>query len=78
MIKRSSIVVCLIGKETASRDWVEWELRTAIRLHKGMCGVYCKGNYAIPEPLKDIGAPISNWNEKNIMSAIECAAAKRC
>ena len=36
MIQRASVVVCLIGNGTARRDWVDWELRTAVDLRKGV------------------------------------------
>lgn len=77
-IKRCSVVVCLIGNGTAWRDWVDWELETALALGKGVCGVRLKGSRGrTPEILKRIGAPIATWDQAAIISAIECAAAKR-
>jgi len=45
-IAKCSVVVCLIGNGTAWREWVEWELRTALDLGKGVCGVRLKGRAA--------------------------------
>jgi hypothetical protein len=78
MIQRASVVVCLIGNGTAWRDWVDWELRTAIDLRKGVCGIRLKGSHGRTPPiLSEIGAPVAQWNIQQIVTAIECAAARR-
>ena len=77
-IRRSSVVVCLIGDGTAGRDWVEWELETALEMGKGICGVRLKGARGrAPEILRAAGAPVVHWDLEEIISAIECAAARR-
>jgi hypothetical protein len=77
-IKRCSLLVCLIGNGTAWREWVEWELETALELGKGVCGVRLKDSRGrAPELLRRIGAPIASWDQEKIVAAIECAAAKR-
>ena len=77
-IRKCSVVVCLIGNGTAWREWVDWELETAIALGKGICGVRLKNSYGkIPEALKRIGGPIASWDQEEIVAAIECAAARR-
>jgi hypothetical protein len=77
-IERCSVVVCLIGNGTAWRDWVDWELETAIELGKGVCGVRLKGSSGrAPEILHRIDAPIAQWDQQRIVAAIECAAARR-
>jgi hypothetical protein len=42
IIQKTSVVVCLIGNGTAWRDWVDWELNTALELGKGICGIRLK------------------------------------
>lgn len=77
-IKKCSVVVCLIGDGTAWRDWVEWELETALALGKGMCGVRLKDSRGqVPDLLRRIGAPIAAWDPRAIVAAIEQAAARR-
>jgi MTH538 TIR-like domain (DUF1863) len=77
-INKCSVLVCLVGDGTAWRDWVDWELATALRLGKGICGVRLKGsNGKAPDLLVQIGAPVANWNPEAIIAAIECAAARR-
>jgi MTH538 TIR-like domain (DUF1863) len=77
-IKRCSVVVCLIGNGTAWREWVEWELETALKLGKGICGVRLKDSRGqAPEMLRRVGAPVASWDQEAIVAAIECAAARR-
>jgi hypothetical protein len=80
IIQKASVVVCLIGNGTAWRDWVEWELRTAFELGKGICGIRLKDSRGrAPQILADIGAPIARWgNVQDLISVIECGAARRC
>jgi len=80
IIQKASVVVCLIGNGTAWRDWVEWELRTALELGKGICGIRLKDSRGrAPQILTDIGAPIARWgNVQDLISVIECGAARRC
>lgn len=78
LINRASILICLIGNGTAWREWVEWELDTALKLHKGICGVRIPGTYGrIPHALSQVGAPIADWDTPSIIRTIERAAAKR-
>ena len=78
MIRRVSVVICLIGNGTAWRKWVDWELCTAADLHKGVCGVRIKDSHGrFPPLLHDIAAPIAPWDTDAIIGAIECAAARR-
>ncbi len=77
-IRASSVILCLIGNGTAWRDWVDWELKTAISLGKGVCGARLKQSYGRTPPiLKEIGAPIARWDVHEIITTIECAAARR-
>lgn len=77
-IQAASVAVCLIGNGTAWRDWVDWELRTAYSLGKGICGVRLKGSRGQTPPLlRDIDAPVARWDMGAIVAAIECAAARR-
>ncbi len=77
-ISKCSVVVCLIGNGTAWRDWVDWELQTAVDLGKGICGYRLKGSRGqTPDILRRIGAPIASGGQSEIVAAIECAAARR-
>jgi hypothetical protein len=76
-ISAVDVVVCLIGNGTAWREWVEWELRTALECRRGLCGVRLKGAVGrAPSILHEVGAPVASWNIPEIVAAIECAAAR--
>lgn len=77
-IARADVVICMIGNGTAWREWVEWELATALQYHRGICGVRLKGSRGrAPELLREIDAPVAQWDLASIRAAIECAAARR-
>jgi len=77
-IWRSSVLVCLIGNGTAWRDWVDWEILTAYEMRKGVCGVRLKGSRGrTPPALVANDAPVAKWDSQAIVTAIECAAARR-
>jgi len=77
-IRHTSVLVCLIGNGTAWRDWVDWEIRTAYEMGKGVCGVRLKGSRGRRTPaLSERDAPVASWDMANIIATIECAAARR-
>jgi len=77
-IRRVQVVMCMIGNGTAWREWVDWELKTALEEGRGVCGVRLKGSRGrTPDILTDIGAPVVPWDLPSIIAAIECAAARR-
>jgi hypothetical protein len=79
IIHRSSVIVCLIGNGTAWREWVNWELSTALELGKGICGVRLKNSRGrAPQLLRDMDAPVTQWGDvQDLIRVIECAAARR-
>jgi hypothetical protein len=78
-IRRSEVIVCLIGNGTAWREMVDWELNKAVELGKGICGIRLKGSRGRTPPiLVEMGAPVATWGDtKKIIAVIECAAARR-
>lgn len=77
-IRRSELIVCLIGNGTAWREFVDWELKTGLELGKGLCGVRLKdARGRTPPVLKEVRAGIAPWEVGGIVAAIEQAAARR-
>lgn len=72
-ISWASTVVVLIGKDTASRRWVNWEIDKANQQGKRIVGVFVRGGTEadIPKSLEKYGSAIVNWNTDSIMSAID-------
>lgn len=57
--------ICLIGPETHSRPWVNYEIREAYRQGKTIVGVYTHGSnnsVELPEAYKKYGGPVIGWN----------------
>jgi hypothetical protein len=67
-------VVVLIGKETHSRPWVDWEINQAQKQGKNIVGVFehgLKEKVEIPEALKDNQTAQVGWDSSAIIDAIE-------
>jgi hypothetical protein len=69
----AGVIVVLIGKETHSRPWVNWEIEEANRQGKRIVGVYERGGTEadIPSALEDFSDDIVAWNSDSIIAAIE-------
>lgn len=69
----ATTVVVLIGLETHSRPWVDWEINKAHELGKRIVGVYERGGTEndLPEPFKKYGDALVAWNSDKVMDAID-------
>jgi hypothetical protein len=75
-ISWASTVVVLIGKETHSRPWVNWEIEQASKLGKKIVGVYERGGTEADKPpaLEKYATAIVGWNADSIVGAIDGTA----
>jgi hypothetical protein len=66
-------VVVLIGKETHTRPWVDWEIEQANKQGKRIVGVYVQGGKEADKPaaLEKYASAIVGWNADNIIAAID-------
>jgi len=66
-------VVVLVGSDTHSRDWVNWEIEEAERQGKRILGVFMHGakDSDIPESLEKFGDGLVGWNSKKIIEGLE-------
>ena len=71
----ASTVIVLIGKNTANRPWVDWEIDQAKRQGKRIIGVYERGGTENDKPaaLEQYASAIVNWNSDSIIAAVEGA-----
>lgn len=70
----ASQVIVVIGKETHTRPWVNWEIQAAHRLGKPIIGVYengLKGKVDLPENLKKYATSIVGWRSDSVIGALE-------
>ena len=66
-------VIVLIGKETHTRPWVDWEINEAKKQGKNIVGVYehgLKDKVELPNGLKDYSSSIVGWDSSSIIDAI--------
>jgi hypothetical protein len=72
-ISWAGTVVVLIGKETHTRSWVNWEIEQANKQNKRIVGVYAQGgkDAEIPTALEKYASSIVGWNTDSIMAAID-------
>ena len=67
-------VVVVIGKETSTRKWVDWEIKAAHQLGKPIIGVYengLKDKVEIPENLGKYATSIVGWRADKVIEALE-------
>ncbi len=77
-INRASVLICLVGDGTGWRDWVEWEIKKAHSLRKGVFGVRIPGTFGRrPRSIVDGQVPVVQWDHRRLVAAIEWAAATR-
>lgn len=72
-ISWASQVVVLIGRDTHTREWVNWEIEQANKQGKRIVGVYERGGTEADKPpaLEKYGSAIVGWNTDSIMAAID-------
>ncbi len=72
-MKWAGTAIVLIGKDTHTREWVNWEIELANRLGKTIVGVFIQGatDSDIPEAFEKYGDALVGWNSGKIIDAIE-------
>lgn len=72
-IQWASTLVVLITKDTAQSEWVNWEIKYAVKLGKNVIGVFARGakDADIPEELRKLGdAAVVGWQGERVVDAI--------
>ena len=72
-ISWASTVVVLIGEDTHTRPWVDWEIKQAQRQGKRIVGVFVRGGTDAHKPaaLELYASAIVGWTSAKIIEAIE-------
>tara|TARA_R110000751_G_scaffold83427_1_gene167478 strand:- start:2315 stop:2803 length:489 start_codon:yes stop_codon:yes gene_type:complete len=76
-MKWASQLIVVIGKETHSRDWVNWEIEQAHKMGMPIVGVYenrLTDKVELPEKLKDYATSIVSWRSESIIDALKGAS----
>ncbi len=62
-IERASTLLCIVGRNTNSSEWVEWEVNQAKNLNKTIVFMRRKSDYSSSMPNKVLGYKIiKNWD----------------
>ena len=70
-MKPASVIICLIGKETYKREFVNWEIKHASREGKIIIGMYInKLCNPISSDLERYADSIINWDIKKLLDAM--------
>ena len=69
----SGTLVVLIGKETHTRPWVDWEIEYAHRQGKRIVGIFAHDgkDSDVPQNLDKYGDDLVGWGSKNLIAAIK-------
>ncbi|MGD2118137.1 MAG: TIR domain-containing protein [Chromatiales bacterium] len=72
-ISWAGTTIVLIGKNTHSRAWVNWEIEQAHKQGKRIVGVFTRGgsNNDIPPNFEKYGSSLQAWNSDCIIEAID-------
>lgn len=78
-IDRVSVTVVYLTKDSATSEWVEWEIAESLKRGKGVIGVY-KGDAPptqLPAAIALYGLKTVKWAHEDMMQAINEASQKR-
>jgi len=76
LIRRTSVMLCLLGTTTYTSRWVKWELATASALGKGLAGLRLHNSSIDVAPPELSSYEIVNWDSGIVTNTIERAAAR--
>jgi hypothetical protein len=71
-IKRASVTVCLIGKETHKSTWVNWELEKSVKEGNKIIAMALKGidNAVLPALIREKGLTFYSWDPAGLGNLI--------
>lgn len=78
-IRQCSVMVVYLSDKTVDSEWVDWEIREAIALGKGIVAMH-KGETPperLPKAITDNRVPVVPWHQKELRKAIEKQAENR-
>jgi hypothetical protein len=72
-IRWAGTVIVLIGRQTHTREWVDYEIEQAAKQGKRIVGIYIHGENGaiVPESFEECGNALVGWNTEKIIKAIE-------
>ena len=69
-IKASGCVIVLAGMYAAHREWMQYEIDSAVKMKKPIIAVRPWGSTMMPIAVSSVATEIVGWNTSSIVSAI--------
>ena len=66
-LHESNLVLCIIGKKTYERPFIDWELQKAKKLNKKIIAVKIKNNYKAPKCLLNSNIKFYKFSKENTL-----------
>lgn len=68
IIKQTSVMIVMIGKDTADREAVNWEIKQAHEMGKKVIGmrIHKDQNHRVPSEMESHDDPVINWDLKKL------------
>ena len=74
LIEKSSHVLCIVGKESGTNDWINWEVQTGVDNKKRLVGVKLDRTYESPPALLNNSAAWAlSYTFESIKKALDSA-----
>jgi hypothetical protein len=72
----TSVTIVLIGRNTSTSDWVDYEIRASLDRRNGVIGIRLKGaeDADVPPALTAADAKVIDWNPDGFTDEVERAA----
>lgn len=77
-IKRASVTLCLVGRNTYKSEWVDWELRESEKQGNVIIAMALKGISSVIPPsfLKERNIAIWRWNPQHLITLVNNATKR--
>jgi len=74
-INRTSVTICMIGSETHSSKWVDWELEESFDKGNAVIAMALKGidRAVLPAPIKSRNLTFHSWDPDNLARLVDAA-----
>ena len=73
LVKWAGTFICLIGEDTYTRPWVNYEIEEAHKQGKSIIGIFeygCLDSVKLPEAIKKYGSATIGWNSLDTLEDI--------
>lgn len=70
-IRPASCVLVISGMYAAHREWMQYEIDTAVQMGKPIIGIRPWGSEMIPTAVSSIADEMVGWNTSSVVSAIK-------